>query len=164
MQVRRIAYELGLFYSEDHGHPVLSYGDKSVVFVLGLNNFFDGTIHKNESLNLNKSVYVFSWGVTSLFQYAEFRRRVTQLFPAPLNPRRYYPIFELPNALCEELLEKHVLLLDGSLEKATSFDFYYWIIDKGHGLFNICLNTYFDALLFLPTRIAIKETGKLLRM
>ena len=163
MQIRRLAYELGVHYSEDHNRPVLTYGDRSILFVLNLNNFFDGTIHQNKESSLNKEVYVFQWSVTSLFHYSEFRRLASQLFPSPPNPKRYYPMFELPQKLCDELNQNHRLLLDGNLEQADSFGFYYWIIDKGHGVYNICINTYFDALLFLPTRIVVKESGKVLR-
>ncbi len=163
MQVRRLGYEYGAVYSEDHGKPILTLGDRSVIFCLGLNNGFDGTIFQNKESKLNKEVYVFQWSVTSLFHYNEFRSHARWFFPAYKGRPRLYPQFELPQTLCNELLETHRLLLDGNLEKEDSYHFYYWIVDKGHGLFGLCINTYFDALLFLPVNIVVKETGKNLR-
>ncbi len=164
MQVRRLSIETGLLYSETYGNPVLTYGEKSMIFVLSQTNLDDGQIFHNRESKLNKSVYVFHWSVTSLFHYDEFRRRVLTCFPVVPNPRRYYPTLTLPHALCVELLEKGMLLLDGNLEKSSSYRFYYWIIDKGHGNFNVCINSFLDALLFLPTRIVDKESGQLIRL
>ena len=163
MQVRRLGYEYGATFSEDHGKPILTMGDKSVIFCLNQNNGFDGNIFQNKESKLNKEVYVFQWSVTSLFHYNEFRSHARWFFPTSKNRTRFYPQFELPQALCDELLTTHRLLLDGNLEKEDSYHFYFWIVDKGHGVFNLCINTYFDALLFLPIEIVVKETGKSLR-
>lgn len=164
MQVRRLGYETGAIYSEDHDRPVLTKGDKSVIFCLNLYNTNDADIHEYKDSPINKRVYVFQWGVTSLFHYNDFRRLTRHFFPdKPANSIRFQPVFELPQDLCDELLTKQTLKLDGNLERSNEFHFFYWFIDKGHGLFNLCLNTYFDALLFLPVRIVVKETGKVLR-
>ena len=164
MQVRRLGYELGILYSEDHGRPILTYGDRSVVFCLMLGSRYDGTVFQSARPSLNKEVYTFQWSVTSVFQYSEFRRLAMQLFPKAPDRRRFYPSIELPESLCKELDEKRYLLLDGNMEKAKdSFSFHYWIVDKGPGVHNMCINTYFDALLFLPVRIIVTETGKVLR-
>ena len=163
MQVRRLGYELGLIYGEDHSRPVLSYGNRSVIFLLNISNYWDGTITRNKESPLNEEVYCFTWGVTSLFHYSEFKERVRQIFPKAPIKGRIYPVFELPEQLCDELVEKHYLLLNGDLTKSDSYHFVYWIIDKGHGVFNLCVNTWFDHLLFLPVRITVKESGNLLR-
>ena len=166
MQIRRLGMELGLIYSEDHGRPILTNGDISVIFCLTNNRFWQGNvIHQNRS-PFNKIVYGFQWSTPSIFEYSELRRLACHALRCidKTVGRKFYPEITLPKATTDVLLRDHQLHLDGNLEITDDWPgFYMWIIDRGIGPFHFCINAFHDALFFQPVKILVKETGSPLR-
>ena len=164
MQVRRLGNELKLIYSEDHGRPILTNGNRSVMFCITNNRMWLGNVMHQKQSHLNKEVYSFQWCTQCIFDYSEFRRLSCQALGCSDTVRTFYPEMTLPRSLVEVLLRDHQLCLDGNLEITDDRPgFYIWIIDRGSGPFHYCVNAFHDALFFQPVKILIKETGEAAR-
>lgn len=164
MQVIRLGNELNLIYSEDHGRPILTNGNRSILFCLTNNRSWQGNVLAQKQSHINKEVYSFHWCTQSIFDYGEFRRLSCQALGCSDKKRPFYPEMTLPRKLVEILLREHQLCLDGNLEITDDRPgFYMWVIDRGSGPFHYCINAFHDFLFFQPVKILIKETGEVAR-
>ena len=164
MQVRRLGDELGLIYTEDHGRPILTKGQRSVLFCLTNNRSWQGQLTHQKHSTYNEEVYTFQWSTPSIFDYNEFRRLAQMAFGSSAIATKFYPELALRQSVTDILVKNRQVKLDGALQIiGESEPFYIWVIDKGSGPYHYCVNPCHDALFFQPVKILVLETGKPLR-